>query len=375
MLGALLIVGWGEVRKMAASLEDAKKILAADPLVAAVIGSVLALILWVSWTPPHQYDSLVYHLALPQAYLRTGSLAPVEHLIFSHFPQNGEMLFALGLALGSDILAQLFMWLSSLLCLWWVFDARRFVPTAAARLGAVLLATHTAFLLLATTTYVEPLVALWTTASVLSFFRYHYGESSGKARGWLVISAIFCGLALGTKYYAGITAALLGSALLLRVLRASESSRAARASDLGLFVCLVTLLFTPWLIKNAVVVGNPVFPFFYQFFPMTGTGWAAESARGYFGVLTEYGHPHGHLYSLLRLPFLLLTNSPRFGGGMDVLGNLGWELTFWALPLGVWACRDTPARRGLLFFCGAYMTAWFCTGVVLRFLTVIAPLL
>src|SRR5262249_54893251 len=90
---------------------------------------------------------------------------------------------------------------------------------------------------------------------------------------------------------------------------------------------------------------------------------------------TEYGHGGGALRDLLALPGMLLTDSLHFGHGMDVLGGLGWELIFWTAPLMVWAAwRDTFLRAALLF-CGLYLCCWFATGVVLRFLVPLAPLL
>lgn len=60
---------------------------------------------------------------------------------------------------------------------------------------------------------------------------------------------------------------------------------------------------------------------------------------------------------------------------MDVLGDLGWDLTLWLWPMGLWAARRRRGPRGLALFTGLYAAGWFATGVVLRFLTAAAPLL
>ena len=54
---------------------------------------------------------------------------------------------------------------------------------------------------------------------------------------------------------------------------------------------------------------------------------------------------------------------------------MGWDLLVWLGPIAVWAGRRNRFMRGLMAFCGLYLAAWFCTGVVVRFLTVLAPLL
>jgi hypothetical protein len=122
-------------------------------------------------------------------------------------------------------------------------------------------------------------------------------------------------------------------------------------------------------------VRNPMFPFFYKWFENTGTGWNAELAAGYFAVLTEYGHVGGFFRSLISLPILLLRNPLRFGGGMDVLGDLGWGILLWLLPLGAWAAAKNRFLRGLFLFCFLWGAAWFSSGVVLRFLTVLVPVM
>lgn len=374
LLGALWLVGFTELRAMAQSLAANRNLLLDRPVAATGLLVSLALLLWTCWAPPHQYDSLVYHLELPAAYVRAGRIVTLDWLLYSHFPQNGEMLFTLALLLKSDLLAQMLMWLSTALTVWWVFESgKREAPLAAVMLACGLLLTHTSVMALSGTTYVEPLVMLWVTAAVLSFYRWR-GMSSGQPgqRTWLAFSAVFCGLALGVKYYAGITAGLLGLTLLVRLLR--EPGR-GRAYELFMFTGITTVLFMPWLLKNAWHVGNPVFPFLYRFFPTTVSGWEGEAARGYFQVLTEYGHGGGALVALARLPLLLLSNSQRFGGGMDALGTLGWELSFWALPAGLWAARSNRFLRGLLVYLGGHMAVWFSTRVVLRFLVPVAPLL
>lgn len=374
LAAGMLVVGVRELRRLAA--DWGPSVFKTQPTLSAG-GLVLAwlLPLWACLIPPHQYDSLVYHLTLPQAYARSGNFSALPHLLYSHFPQNAEMLFSLGILWRCDLLAQMFMWLAAVLSACWLYTAaRRELGSGAALVACGLLSTHTAVLLLASTSYIESLVMLWIAAAVFAFARWRDGDDAAAA-GWLKFSALCSGLALGTKYTAGVSAGLLGIFLVLRCVLSDEVSRGRRLKEAALFVGITSALFTPWLVKNAWEVGNPIFPFFYEWFPMTGTGWNAETARGYFNVFTEYNHRAGWLLDLLELPQLLLSNSLRFGGGMDVLGDLGWDILFWCLPLAVWAARSSLYVRRLLIYTSAYLALWFATGVVMRFLTAIVPLL
>lgn len=375
-LGALWVAGATELREVVVSLGANRNLLRERPISASAVAVLLSLCLWCAFVPPHQYDALVYHLPLPAAYIRAHGFVTVPTLVYTHFPQNTEMLYTLALLMKSDLLAQMFMWLAGALSVWWVFElGRREAPLSAVMLACVLLCATTAFLLLCCIAYVEALVMLWLTAALFSFLRWRQLDAAGPGpRGWLVLSGIFLGLALGAKYYAGIAALLLGGWLSLRWALAPGGERRRRAGDLAVLVGVTTALFLPWLLKNAVMAGNPVFPFFNGAFPATRAGWNADVAKGYFGALTEYRGIHGWS-GLARLPVLLLTNDPRFGGGMDVLGTLGWDLTFWSMPLAVWAAWRNRFLRGLLLFCFGYFCLWAATGVVLRFLLVLAPAL
>lgn len=358
LLGALWLAGWAEVRPALASLADGARRALSRPWLCALIGLPLLFALWACLVPPHQYDSLVYHLALPQEYLRAGRLYAPEGLVFAHFPQNGEMLFTLALALGSDLLAQMYVWLATALTIGWLLTFGRRV-TGAAVWAAVLVATHAAVLLMSSTTYVEPLVMLWMTAAVLAF----EASDEGRENGPLGLSALFMGLALGTKYYAGLLAVILVARLVWR----------GRLKAAVLFAAAAGALFSPWLVKNWIFVGNPVFPFLYKIFPATKIGWTADLAAGYFQVLTEYGHARGFFRDLLSLPVLLLHNPLRFGGGMDVLGDFGWDLTLWLWVGGLCVSWKRRQRSAFALLTVLYAAGWFATGVVLRFLTALAP--
>ncbi len=374
-LSIVWIVGFTELKALFSSVNSAKKMLLSRPFASLISLLSLSLVLWCCLIPPHQYDSLVYHLPLAANYVKAHGLVKTPWLFYSHFPQNGEMLFAISLLLKSDILAQMFMWFSLFLSSWWIFEiARLEIPMEAVILSIVLLLTQSSVMLLSASSYVEPLVMLWTTAAVLSFLRWEEIRfASPDSKAWLILSAVFSGLALGTKYYAGITVGILGISLWGRTFF-PKNSRSQALKDAISFTLIVTILFSPWMIKNWLWVHNPFFPFFNPLFKTSASAWNKEVAQNYFNALAEYrsGLNYAHWFDF---PLMLLTNSLHFGRGMDVLGGLGWEILFWSLPLAVWFSRKNQFLRRLLAFSLIYIIVWFLTGVVLRFLIVLCPLL
>ncbi|MFA5160987.1 MAG: phospholipid carrier-dependent glycosyltransferase [Elusimicrobiales bacterium] len=332
----------------------------------------------VCFAPPPHYDSLVYHLALPQAYALNHAIAPVPGSVYSHFPQNSEMLFTAALLLGSDTAAQLFSWLCAALSGLWVYGYLRTLENSgeaspgASGLALFLALSHTSFALLASASYAETAACLFITAAVLSLAMWRR-NAGPQSRLWAAAGGVFCGLAFGTKYYAGITAA----ALLMLALRHCYSvqrfsERRARVVDVLIFAAACCLVCAPWLVKNAAETGNPVYPFLYRL--LNADTALAGQAQAYFSMLTEYGGQGRPLRELIMFPYTLFTAPSHFGGGMDALGTLGWNLFFAATPLMALAALRSRELR----WCGAYIllhfAVWFFTAKVLRFLVVIVPL-
>jgi len=231
LLGAFWVIGFTEMRDLGASLSANRDLLKDRPVLAGGVLAVLAGLWWLCFVPPHQYDALVYHLPLAADYARSGQITARPDLLFSHFPQNGEMLYALSLLLGSDLLTQMMTWLGTFLSVWWTLEmGKRLVPVTAVLLACFLLVTHTAVMLLTPVAYVECLVMLWVSASVFCFVRWRVdADEPDMPRGWLALSGVFAGLGLGTKYYAGIASIVLGIVLLGRWAQAGR--RAGSRTD------------------------------------------------------------------------------------------------------------------------------------------------
>lgn len=341
-------------------------------------GACLLLGFLCTFAPPHQYDSLVYHLALAQNHVRTHSISHIPQLIYSHFPQNGEMLFTLSLLLGSDILAQMLTWSAFVLTLFLTYGfGRRHLGAKASALALVLFSFHPSSLALSSTTYVESWVTLWTAASVFLFLEWRLRPLSSESfSSELFLSGIFAGLGLGTKYIAGISPAILSALILSRFREAKrEDKTRALLFQAGFFVLACALPYLPWAVKNILQTGNPFYPFFAGVFPFTGSQREALGALNYFQVLGKYGHAGDFLKNLILFPYTLFTRPVYFGGGADVLGGMGWEIFLFLIPLMVWASRENRRLRLLGIYALAHWFAWFSTAFVTRFLVVLAPFL
>ena len=87
-------------------------------LLALYLAAISLFTFVLTLAPPSggEWDSLMYHLAVPQQYLRHGKIVELPYDHHSYFPFTMDMLFLWGLALRGPVLAKLFHWLMLPLC-------------------------------------------------------------------------------------------------------------------------------------------------------------------------------------------------------------------------------------------------------------------
>jgi len=295
--------------------------------------------------------------------------------MYSHFPQNAELLFTMSIMLHSEALAQMFTWLAFFTSVLWIRSLQGRFSEDAGRLATLLICTHTAVLLLSSTTYIESIVMLWITAAVISYLRWLETPPDSKpSYFWICAAGIFCGMGMGTKYYAGICAGTLAVLFTATIAGKQRTHKKHVFYQILLFCAIILLLYLPWGIKNILETGNPVFPFFYGIFGINGSGLISEQPEKYFRILSEYGHKGGFFKSLLGFPQIMANDPGKYGGGMDVLGSLGWEVLFASFPFMLLAAWKNRIARYAGLYLFIHWCAWFATGKILRFLTVIVPL-
>lgn len=244
-------------------------VLAAPFLAISLVGACLpAMLLW--WPgDPHPYDVVSYHLQVPHEWYELGRIVPLSHNVFSFFPFNSEMhdlaaMYLQGGAVAGMYTSQFLSVGFSILMLLAIYSS---LPSSDSRLGRALAFLLTASLpwvvMLSCVAYVESLLMLFVALSVAWALRAVRSDSTAATRS-LALGGIFAGLAAGTKIIAvpmlivALPMALVLSAL---VTRAAESIRMKRLLvGCGVFLLTATLVVSPWLVRNLLWTGNPIFP-------------------------------------------------------------------------------------------------------------------
>jgi hypothetical protein len=224
-------------------------------------------IIVLSCVPPVSKDALVHHLAVPKLYLKHGGIHEIRSMVFSYYPMNLDMLYLIPLYFGNDIVPKFIHFSFALLTAWLIFYyLRRRTDANYALGGALFFLSIPIVVKLSITVYVDLGLMFFTLAALLLLFRW---VESGFKSKFLLLSAVFCGLAMGTKYHGLITFFLLTLFIPFIYSRYGTDRASSFFHTAGqglLFFLLALLVFSPWMIRNYMWTHNPVYPLYNNWF-------------------------------------------------------------------------------------------------------------
>ena len=274
-------------------------------------------------TPPVSRDALIHHLAIPKLWIRHGGFVETPWASFSYMPMNVDILYLVPLLFGNDTIPALihlfFGWATG-------YMVYRYLRSQAGRtvalFGLLLFASTPMVMRLSVTAYVDLGMVFFTTAGVLSFLRWRDGSYADIR--WLLLSATCMGLAAGTKYNAFISWMFLNGAVCFLYARdTGDQGKAIRWGALYFFLTLA--IASPWLVKNLVLNGNPVYPLMENLFVFLHGG------REPLGFLATGDAPRGGGYNLI-------------GNRTQVYGETIWNILL--LPIRIFfEGRDHVPQR------------------------------
>jgi hypothetical protein len=407
------------------------------PWLAAAAGLYVAgATLLAALAPPggNDWDGLAYHLAAPKVYLRHGRIHFIPYDSHTDFPFTMEMLYGLGLSLAGAPLARLLHWSAGGLtalavaafCRAHLFrrcpnhpapggTAKTWAPPLAAALflsvPQVAWEATTAYIDLGTALF--QFLALYALTNAIT--RREEPAPKRPPISWWLIAGAMSGWAMGTKYTALIPFGMLlvaagvwalapsaqhaarstqpaarqGHRLAAWRSRMSPPSpsaerRAPSAAFLALLLAAVVVA-SPWYLKNLIWTNNPVYPFFYHWFPRS-VNWTQEAEDAYRMEQRSFGIGHraadlvmapwqtameGAAFFTVRTKDARPDSLTRYGG--IVLGSVGIALLGLA-PLWPFAHRVDRRAAWLLAYVGANFVAWFWLSQQTRYLLpVLAP--
>jgi hypothetical protein len=344
-------------------LKRAKKLNLAIRIAVVLVVTIIARPIWLfPLYPPTAFDSTMYHLATAKVYAERHALPLTPYLRLATSPQTNHMLFTLSLLFFDDVLAQLVQFLILLtLAGSMIAFGQRFFSDRAGVWSAAILLSNPLVLWLGSVCYIDIAVMLFLWLSIFAFYVW----TRSTERKWLLLSAAFCGFAIGTKYNAMIFLLILG------ILALYKGGRERKFRDCLFFVAFTLLVVSPWFARNFFYTRNPVYPFFYKVFGSL-FGYGFLRAEYYHGMLSDVAN-YGvgvTVKSFLLLPWYLATQHQRFASEMPV----AW-LPLFVLPLVLVIGLVAPRMRLLVAIGLPFILFWFFTIQVMRYLMPVLPLL
>jgi hypothetical protein len=263
--------------------------LAAPFVVAIVAGAML---------PPFDFDVREYHLQAPKEFYETGRIGFLPHNVYANMPLGAEMLslaamvvardWWMGALVGKTLIAAF----APLTALGLLAAGRRFVTPSSGVLLAVLYISIPWIALVSSQGLVEGVFGFYLFMAAYAVWMW--GTDYSKARQvirplalldkpaaapgdhdtrLLALGGFLSGAAVSTKYTAVVFSVLpLAAYVLYRSLASARKNNSrlsgafAIGKPVGVFCLACALGCGPWLAKNAVLTGNPVYPLLSRVF-------------------------------------------------------------------------------------------------------------
>ena len=211
-------------------------------------------------SPEASPDGPAYHVALPALYLREHRIVTMTSNLLMDLSEGIEMLYLFAFAFGKHSAASMVHFLFTLLTsLGMLSFARRIARPGAGVVGALLFFLSPAVALVGTAAYVDTALAAVALA-VFYLLQIWWSEQDD---AMLIPLGILAGFAYGIKYTAGIAVLYVIGGIVVRRIGSGKpiGKSCARVAVTSL------ALMSPWVIKNIVVVRNPVAPLGNRIFP------------------------------------------------------------------------------------------------------------
>jgi len=318
--------------------------------------------------PPFDFDVKEYHLGGPKEWFLDGRVHFLPHNVYTSFPALTEMLSLSAMVVRGDwyrgaLVGQLVLWFFLPLTAATVFAiGRRLFGTTAGLCGAAIYATTPWSYRIAVIAYAEGGLACFLA---LSFFAAVFAAERVRAGGSpscvVFLAGLFAGSAMACKYPGVVQVVIpIGVALLAVAFMQRRAGGVSPPSvwRVGLLFSVGVLLAVgPWLAKNVIETGNPVYPLLWSVFD--GTDWNAELDAKW-----KAAHSPAH-YD----PVSFVSET------LNIAVRSDWQslLVFGLAPLAFLDVRRRQASIACVYLAYLYAAWWLLTHRIDRFWVPLLP--
>jgi hypothetical protein len=346
-------------------------------ILCTAILSILLIEIILNLTPPIDRDALIHHLAIPKLWLKNGGFYEMKWAVFSYYPMNVDLLYLIPVYFNKDFIAKFIhmgFGIGTALLIYHYLSRK--INYIAGLLGILVFLSTPMIVRLSMEAYVDLGLIFFTTASMIAFIHYRDGEY--KDFKWLFLSSVAMGIALGTKYNALIAWFFLSTAIVFVYSRnTGEQWKAIKCGSIFFLISLA--VFSPWLIKNYILTGNPLYPLLQGIFSITDTsvqeGTRSISGGTYSGIFQTREVMYGeNFWETLFIPIRYF-----FQGQDDNFRYFDGVLNPILIIFSPFAFMNKSFYRDKLFFTGFtiffVLTATFLDQTRIRYILPVVPIL
>lgn len=308
-------------------------------LLAMMLGSML---------PSIDFDVKEYHLQGPKEWFQSGRVEMLPHNVYTSFPFLTEMLSLSAMVLRGDwfrgaLAGQLVLMTFAPLTALGVYAlARRLFSPLAAWCAVVVWLTIPWTLRISVIAYAEGGITCYLLLSTLAAARTLQTTDPALRLRWTLATGLLAGSAASCKY-PGVLTVVIPAGVVLTI-AAWRQFRSQSLRTVGLYSVGVLATFGPWMLKNTIETGNPVYPLLWSVFGGSNFD-AATNVR--------WEAAHGPPKFLLEQPSRIVPDLLAHGREVALRSDWLSPLLFGLAPLSL-----LPAfrRRNVLALWGA--VAW-----------------
>jgi len=220
----------------------------------------LLLIFFHSLIPDVSGDAYLYHLTVPNYYAQEGIIRRVPISFCYNYPLQIEMFYMAAIRFGLEQAGVMMNFATMLLtCVGLYIAGQKILGRQMGLIAVFFFISMPLVMQWAPTSLVDLSTGTFLMAALLALLNWR----DGWEQPWLLLAGICAGGAVAVKLLMGVVAFVIFPLAIL-------TSLIIHKKNLRNIICYgagVTLPLLPWMIKNALLTLNPVYPFFLNLFP------------------------------------------------------------------------------------------------------------
>lgn len=327
--------------------------------------------------PSTDFDVKEYHLEGPKEYFLAGHIHFLPHNVYTSFPFLTEMLSLCSMVLADDwffgsLVGKTVLMTFAPITAMGVYVVGKHVADSKVGMVAALIYLSTPWVYrISIIAYTEGAMCCYVVLTLLALLTWRevvaQEQSSNSISRLTLLVGLLAGSAIATKY-PGMVMVAIPTALVLLCDVVRHRLPVQRIMKLAsLFILGGVLTFGPWVAKNFVETGNPVYPLMYSVFG--GEDWDEE-------LNEKWKAGHARPSPLFKSPPEMLSELKK--SSFDVSMGSIWQsaLMFGLAPLSLFLMRRHRGTVTVLGAAFALLLVWYTlTHMIDRFWVPVLPVI